>query len=45
MAAPEGESIEKHYVRVMLRDPGIVASNEATNLVTRLTLSWTPAEG
>ena len=40
-AAEEGESISRFFVRVQLRDPGIVHSDEATNLARSLTISWT----
>ena len=42
--APEGQTIQRFYVRVMMRDPGIVHSNQSTNLAYGLTLSWTPPE-
>jgi len=39
--AVEGQAIKRFYVRVLLRDPGIVTSDEATNLAERIDLSWT----
>ena len=41
MDADEGEPIHRFYARVLLRDPGIVYSDEATNLAQILTISWT----
>ena len=40
LEAREGEPVQEFYVRVLLRDPGIVASDEATNLAETLTISW-----
>jgi len=35
-----GASANTFYVRILMRDPGIVATDQATNLVEKLTLSW-----
>ena len=40
LEAGEDEALQEFYVRVLLRDPGIVASDETTNLAEILTLSW-----
>ena len=40
LSAPEGQAIHKFYVRVMMRDPGIVYSNQATNVVFGVDLAW-----
>jgi hypothetical protein len=42
LEAGEGEGLREFYVRVLLRDPGIVASDEATNLTETLAVSWEP---
>jgi hypothetical protein len=42
--APEDEPIRAFLVRVVLRDPGIVASDEATNIAKSLDVTWKRAE-
>lgn len=40
LSVPEGEAFNRFYVRVMMRDPGIVYSNQATNIVFGVDLEW-----
>lgn len=39
-----GEAITDCYLRVLMRDPGMVASDEATNLLERVDLTLDPAK-
>ena len=43
LAAEEGTTISECYVRILLRDPVVVVSDEATNLADGVTIALTPA--
>jgi len=44
LRAQEGETITECFVRILLRDPVVVVSDEATNLADSVTIALTPAE-